>query len=253
MSITAHVIVKNEEQWIWYAINSVIEYVDKIIIFDTGSTDQTINIIKSIRSPKIKFEEKGLVNPKQLVDLRNEQINKTETDWFMLLDGDEVWPENSIRKITTLNFGNKKAVVVRTRNCVGDIYHYLPENRGHYRLLGMEGHFNIRFYKKSPGYKWVGTYPLEAYSNDDGPINNQDDKLLFIDTYYWHLTHLVRSSVENKKRRIEKGIRTDEKDIPQVFFKKSPGIVPNPFIKPSFYERIIASFITPLKEIKAKI
>jgi len=33
-NLTAHMLVKNEEQWIWYAINSVINRVDQIIIYD---------------------------------------------------------------------------------------------------------------------------------------------------------------------------------------------------------------------------
>jgi glycosyltransferase involved in cell wall biosynthesis len=51
--ITVHMVVKNEDQWIWYSIQSVLQYVDKILITDTGSTDHTVEIIKSIKSPKL--------------------------------------------------------------------------------------------------------------------------------------------------------------------------------------------------------
>lgn len=44
-TITAHVMVKNEEFFIFEAIRSVIEHVDKMIIFDTGSTDGTVRKI----------------------------------------------------------------------------------------------------------------------------------------------------------------------------------------------------------------
>jgi len=37
-AITAHMIVKNEEQWVWYALQSILPYVDKVIVYDTGST-----------------------------------------------------------------------------------------------------------------------------------------------------------------------------------------------------------------------
>ena len=46
-------IVKNEDQWVFYAINSVLPYVDELIITDTGSTDHTLELIRSIHSPKI--------------------------------------------------------------------------------------------------------------------------------------------------------------------------------------------------------
>jgi len=51
--IVVHCLVKNEENFIWYAINSVLPFVDKIMIWDNDSTDKTIEIIKSIHSPKI--------------------------------------------------------------------------------------------------------------------------------------------------------------------------------------------------------
>lgn len=249
MFITAHTIIKNEEQWIWYAINSVIDFVDKIIIFDTGSTDQTVNIIKSIKNPKIFFEEKGPVSPKKLVELRNEQIRNTKTEWFMLLDGDEVWPKKSISKLIKVAPGNKIAVVVRTRNCVGDIFHHLPENRGEYKLLGMKGHLNIRVYKKSPEYKWEGIYPLESYSNRSGSINNQDDKLFFLDTYYWHLTHLKRSSVR-KRQKLEIGIKAKSDEIPEIFYAKRPDFIPYPFTSYNILEKLLSWVVTPLKNLK---
>lgn len=254
MSITAHAILKNEENFIWFAINSVLSYVDRIIIFDTGSTDKTVEIIKSIKNPKIKFEEKGEVTPQELVNLRNEQIEKTKTDWFMLLDGDEVWPEESIKKLINAPVLDKIAVVVRSRNCVGDIFHFQKESKGEYRLLGMKGHFNIRLYKKTPDFRWVGNYPLEAYSDKNGPINNQDEKLQFVDTYYWHLTHLKRSSVDDKKKRkLELGIKADKTEVPEIFFAQRPEIVPDPFLKPSIKEKLLATILTPIKDIKYRI
>ena len=44
--LTVHCIVKNEERWIWYSLMSVLEHSDKIIVYDTGSSDKTIEIIK---------------------------------------------------------------------------------------------------------------------------------------------------------------------------------------------------------------
>ena len=48
MKVWAHTLVKNEERYIWYAVMSVIDWVDKILIWDTGSTDKTVEIIKEI-------------------------------------------------------------------------------------------------------------------------------------------------------------------------------------------------------------
>ena len=48
MRIVAHILVKNEEKWIWYSLMSVLDYVDEILVWDAGSTDRTVEIIKTI-------------------------------------------------------------------------------------------------------------------------------------------------------------------------------------------------------------
>lgn len=59
-TIWAHTIVKNEERFIWYSVMSVINHVDKILIWDTGST-KTIekhgNEIESIVVPTYNLVE----------------------------------------------------------------------------------------------------------------------------------------------------------------------------------------------------
>ena len=85
------------------------------------------------------------------------------------------------------------ALVNRTRNCIGDIHHYLPEKEGEYQIGSWRGHLNIRLVRKLPGLKVKGRYPMEAYTLRDIPIQNLPEKLEFVDTWYLHLTHLKRS------------------------------------------------------------
>ena len=103
-TITAHMVVKNEANWIWYAIMSVIDHVDRMIIYDTGSSDNTAEIIESIAhdpryQDKIEYEEKGPVTIHELAQVRQEQINKTTTDYFFVVDGDEIWYPKVLRAI----------------------------------------------------------------------------------------------------------------------------------------------------------
>ena len=53
--LTVHCVVKNEEKWIWFAIESIRDIAKEIIIYDTGSTDNTVEIIKTIKDKKIKL------------------------------------------------------------------------------------------------------------------------------------------------------------------------------------------------------
>jgi glycosyltransferase involved in cell wall biosynthesis len=257
-NLTAHMIVRNEEQWVWYAVFSVIDYVDRILIYDTDSTDKTVEIIQKIKSPKIEFYKKGDVAVQRLVDLRNEQINSTNTSWFMLLDGDEVWPERTIREavLSVKKADSKlKGIVVKSRVCLGDLFHYQTEKAGKYRLLGKTGHYNLRFYKKLPLFHWHGTYPNEAYVNKSGvSLQNQEADLIMLKNEYWHMTHLTRSKIDtHNKRKIEFGISNENTKLPEVFFKPRPDIVASPWLTFNCLEKSVARVMTPVLNLKRNL
>lgn len=257
--VTGHCLVKNEDRFVWYAINSVLPYLDRLIVFDTGSTDQTVEIIKSIKSSKIHFEIKSAATPEELVKLREEQLRLTRTPWFFLLDGDEVWPKAMLTTLFTRSFDlskNKLAVVCRTRNAVGDIYHYLPESFGHYHLLGQTGHFNIRLYRNVPGLSVKGVYPLESYMLNGHPVNEMEENLAFADVWYLHLTHLDRSSRplfgnqifhRKKKFQYNLGIKMLPEEIPEIFFFKGHRDNTLAVKKRSFLYVQIAVFVSVLR------
>lgn len=255
---TVSMIVRNEDQWIWYAISSVINFSSQILIYDTGSCDKTIDIIKTFPQNKIVFEKKELVDPQQITTLRQEHLIRTKSDWFVIVDGDEVWPKKSIEElINTMDTAqkDKSAIVVRSRICVGDIYHCQPESAGKYNIGGRKGHINIRAYRKLTNYHWAGKYPDEAYVGPQGiPVQDEQDKLIFVNSYYWHLRHLSRSSrFFNKKRKLEIGMPIDRILLPEVFWKRRPTIVPSPWIKLTDKENFIATLVNPLRKIKRQI
>lgn len=232
IKITGHCIVKNEDRWVWFALQSVLPFCEEIFVYDTGSTDKTVSIIKSINSSKIKFEKKGLVTPERLVELRKEQLKRTKTDWFLIIDGDEVWPEQNLKKlIATANSIPKEKIALfnRVRNCVGDIYHYLPESAGRYKIGSIKGHLNIRLIRNTPGLDIKGVYPLEAYTLDNTAIQDQVERLEFVDTWLLHMSFLKRSSSDKgkvsgsfgKNKKAEKGIEFKPRELPEILFDKN--------------------------------
>lgn len=239
--ITVHTIVKNEDRWIWYALMSVIDFVDQILIYDTGSTDKTIDMIKSIDSPKIIFQPHPVSTREDLVKLRQEQLDHTRTPWFMLLDGDEIWPRKNLRRLLQAAANaapNTLAFINRSRNCVGDIYHYLPESAGRYQIKGITGHLNIRLIRNLPNLKITGQYPLEAYTLNGQLLQSIEDRIKFVDTWYLHTTHLSRSTRKSadsqvidrlKKRKLWRpGLKMHQSELPEVFWQPRPAIVPSP-------------------------
>ncbi len=267
--ITVHTIVKNEEKWIWYALMSVTEYVDKILVYDTGSTDKTVKIIKTISDPKVVFEEKGPVDRVGLVKLRQEQLERTQTDWFLLVDGDEIWPKSAIWELKTAIEAAPSSIygiVVRAWNLVGDVYHYHEESENYHwpfaprKFLGWA---NLRAVRRSiPGLKISGKYPLEAYYNETGtPIQNKGEaRLIFLKERYFHTSYLPRSNflndliTLNRKLKFEIGKKFPQDfEYPEVFYIKRPQIIPSPWQKQNFLFKLIAFLQTPFRKWRRKL
>lgn len=267
-TIWGHSIVKNEDYYIWFAVKSVIDYIDKLLIFDTGSTDKTVEIIYSLMKEypkKIVFEQKGLVDPEGLTKLRQEMLDKTRSDWFILLDGDEVWWSDSIKKIIKAIEDiqeNFYALVNPVVNLVGDIYHYQEEEAGKYELLGKKGHFNIRAINAHiKGLHLENNYPLEGYLDDrEKLIQSQKAKLKFVNAPILHFSFLNRSSkadpktLHRNKVKIEIGKKIEPNfSYPEVFYLPRPEQVMNPFTKMGFKYKLKGAFLTPLKKVKRRL
>ena len=244
VKIIAHTLVKNEQRWIWYSLNSVLDYIDQIMVWDTGSSDRTVEIIKTIKSPKIKFTQAGTVDENSFTQVRQKMLDSTPTDfhWLMILDGDEIWPRESIKTATDFARRNLsyESIVVRTNNLVGDIYHRLPESTGMYHLAGRIGHLNLRFInlKAIPGLHAAKPHGQQGYFDAVGKLIQDRDpqKIKFLDVYYHHATHLQRSTSRQldlatvkraQKLKFELGGKMSRDQIPEIFFEPHPAIVPD--------------------------
>lgn len=265
-SLTGHMLIQNEDRFIWFAISSVLPSLDQLLITDNGSTDTTLQIIKSFKSPKIKLTQLPPTDRAGLVDRRRQQLKQTKTDLFFLIDGDEIWPESSLKSYLNAATTSLKslAFVCRTRNCVGDILHYQPESAGRYQLLGRTGHFTIRLIRNHPQIKLTGEYPLEAYTFNQTPLTQLlEPQLHFVDTWYLHTTHLSRSTSHQaslnvidrlKKFKLEVGRALLPSDLPEAFFTQRPSFVPDPFaLKYSFTDQLAAYALTPLRILKRQL
>ncbi len=232
-TITAHCLVKNEENFVGYAIRSVVDFVDKIIVFDTGSTDKTVRIVQelAVEYPhKILFEEKGECDKQRHTQLRQEMLDRTTTDWFMVLDGDEVWTKRGMEEVSEVIANNNsiECLVAPFYLCVGDIYHRYYK-RSNFRILNRVGSFSPRIIQKTQDIHWSGAYGNDTLLFGDGSIINNLENTLFLKHKYWHLTNLPRSSFDHtdfssngnrsEKRRITHFLigRKIKDKIPEVF------------------------------------
>ena len=122
LGLTIHVRVKNEERFVRAALASVLPLADHVMVYDTGSTDRTLEEIHAIRSPKIELVRVASLSPSGLAGLRNHMVERTRTEWFMLVDGDEIYASDATRRLAAFLPtvpARVHRVLVRRRHFVG--------------------------------------------------------------------------------------------------------------------------------------
>lgn len=270
MEIWAHTLVKNEARWLWFSVVSVINHVDKILLWDSGSTDGTLEIIQELRKKypgKIHFQKKEIGTPEEFAKVRQEMLDETKSDWFIVLDGDEIWWDDSIKKVVNeiKKNGNKiESVVVPTINLVGDIFHYQTKSGGKYQFGNLKGHYNLRVVKRNiPGLHSQGVHGVWGWADEkDNQIQNRGT-FKFVDAPYMHMTHLTRSDTVEGDRNVIKRKKKLKYELgksfpldfyyPEVFFKENPDFIKSPWEAASSSYKFRAFFETPLKLIKRKL
>jgi len=192
-TVTAHLMIRNEEYWIGFVLENLTKRLRNILVFDTGSTDKTIEIVKSF---PVTLVEKGPLSPMELMKCRNEMLEMTQTPWAWQIDGDELYPDKSIKTLLKQNMPAGKKVGFTQLLDVGwdgeNFRAYLPFAR--VAILAREA----RFEDTAHGHG----YPFEMPS------------LFFDKSLYhyfpdsvsgFHLHHLLRSSRdEDVYLRVEK-------------------------------------------------
>jgi len=270
--IWAHTLVCNEENYLWYSVSSVIDYVDKILLWDTGSTDNTLKIVDELRKKygrKIEFKEVGEVDPNRFTQIRQKMLDQTISEWFLIIDGDEVWSKESIKKLTGLIKGNRDtldSIVSPNYNIIGDIYHYQEEKAGGYQIDNHRGHVNIRAINRCiPGLYFAKPHGQQGLFNKDNVLiqDLSKDRRKFLDYPYLHFTNMPRSTNgENdakvpkraEKLKLEIGKRFPKGFVyPEVFYQPSPLCVPSPWKKMSKQTYLASLLLTIPRKIKRRI
>ena len=83
-TISLCMIVRNEEKNIKRALDSLLNTIDELIIVDTGSTDNTIEIAKPYGAKIFNFEWNC-----NFSDARNFALKQATCDWIFIMDADE--------------------------------------------------------------------------------------------------------------------------------------------------------------------
>lgn len=291
MKITAHTLVKNEARFIWYSVMSVLPYVDRLRIWDTGSTDGTLEIIDEIKKqPQAKGKIYYKYRPMKLFDeqiirqemldtveedsldefgkIRQEMLDETTADWFIMLDADEIWWESSIKRVIRFihqNGHKYESLIVPTINLVGDLYHYQERNAGKYKFGKYIGHYNLRGINRGiPGLKSFGPHGTWGWADSENKMIQDRDpkKIKFLNAPYLHATFLQRAGTRSADAQVLKRAMKLKYEIgnefpldyyyPEVFFRPRPKIVEDIWQPMNMDYRYRAFIETPLRKFKRR-
>ena len=189
MSICLNMIVKNEEKIIERLLSSVISFIDTYCICDTGSTDNTMFIIKKFFQ---KYPKKGKILSQKFKHFewnRNYVLQESRgmSDFILLLDADMIFSDSSFRK-NDLN-----------KNCYYQLYqgthkfHYLntriiPNNIQSIKYIGY-----THEYIKIPSFLEKKIIPMnQLFINDIGDGGSKENK-------YRRDINLLQLSIKEKK------------------------------------------------------
>lgn len=103
MRIVSHTICKDEDRFIGATLSAWAPYCEKMMVWDTGSTDSTIDMLDNMASLDLRIRVRylGPMTVDSAMGIRDRQIQatrKAEDLWILILDADEIWHPEEIEK-----------------------------------------------------------------------------------------------------------------------------------------------------------
>lgn len=150
-------IVKNEEAWLRSCLQSVQGLVDEIVIVDTGSTDSTLEIAKSLGARVIMHEWKN-----DFSEARNFSLAQAQCDWILVLDADEALAREDHDKIRQLIQHPQKPMVslIQTNYCSdSSTLGWVPNHLSSPEAKGYPGYMDsplVRLFPRNSQIKFQG-------------------------------------------------------------------------------------------------
>lgn len=180
-------IVKNEEDLIEQCLQSVQKLVNEIIIVDTGSTDQTINICKKYNASVFSYEWND-----HFADARNYGLSKANGDWILWLDADEKLEDKKTKLIQeAIQQTNELMIFMPIVNYYGDSLPIQEEDAFIY--------YQPRLFRNHAGIQF--TNRIHETPQLPQPLEPSND-IVSIDTEIYHYGYIKKiTDQRNKSQR----------------------------------------------------
>ncbi|HEX8207517.1 MAG TPA: glycosyltransferase [Solirubrobacteraceae bacterium] len=187
MTLSLCMIVKDEEAMLGRMLSAVRDWVDEIVVVDTGSRDRTVEIAESFGAKVLHHEWTG-----DFSEARNVSVEAATGDWIIYLDADEILVDGDGPRLRAL-LGRtwREAYYVVMTNFVGD------EEDGHAM------NFNaLRMFRNREEYRFEGRLHEQWAHNLPAYL---PERLVIADVRIDHFGYLgvVRDEKGKSRRNLE--------------------------------------------------
>lgn len=229
-TISLCMIVKNEEKHLARCLSSVKDIVDEMIIVDTGSTDNTIEIAKSFNALIYQYEWDN-----NFSNARNFSLSFATKEWIMLMDADDEFSKKDEEKfINLINTSNSHGHYFKTLSYAGE----RPGN-------DIVSNLNLRLLRNINKYKFVGAIH-EQISFIDGVIDYKNFTTENINIFHYGYLNSVASEKNKRQRNISIIEKELSKDADNTFHLFNLG---NEYSAMGNYEKAFELFNKAYKKL----
>lgn len=220
-------IIKNEQEFLEQCLNSVKELVDEIIIVDTGSTDNTINIAKKFTDNIHSFQWCD-----DFSKARNESLKHATKDWILILDADETIDKSDLAKIKQALDSDDKAFrlnvvnITKTGNEIFKLVRLFKNNEEFYFKNRIHELIDDSISEKSIKIRDLDAKILHhgLLQKDEAAIKNK------ISTYISLILKQLKEDPKNPRYTYQAGrayLQLNDLDSALKYFKQTASLNPN--------------------------
>ena len=197
-------ITKNEQRFLPQCLQSIREVADQIVVVDTGSTDDTVEIAKAFGAEVHEFEW-----TESFSDARNEALSHARCEWVLVVDADEELTEDSIENL-------RREIAV-----AGTMAYRIPIVDEGFEEDGSS--YVPRLFRNAPGLFYVGRVHEQVFSSIEVRRREWSLENTFGTVTLYH--HGYTEEVTNSRDKVNRNLMLLQSAIEE--FPNEPNLLMN--------------------------